>query len=64
VVVDAAAQQLEGKKVTRETIEAAAEAAAKVSHPLDNADMDYWYRKRMTKVYVRRALASLSGIET
>ena len=64
VVVDAAAQQLEGKKVTREAIEAAAEAAAKVSHPLDNADMDYWYRKRMTRVYVRRALASLSGIET
>jgi CO/xanthine dehydrogenase FAD-binding subunit len=63
VVVDAAAQQLEGKKVTREAIEAAAEAAAKVSHPLDNADMEYWYRKRMTRVYVRRALASLSGIE-
>ncbi len=64
VVVDAAAQLLEGKKVTKETIEATVEAAAKVSHPLDNADMDYWYRKRMTKVYVRRALTSLSGMET
>ena len=62
-VVDAAARMLVGKRVSRETIEAAAEIAARVSHPVDNADMDYWYRKRMTKVYVRRALALLSGLE-
>jgi 4-hydroxybenzoyl-CoA reductase subunit beta len=54
---------LEGHKITRERIEAAAEAAAKVSHPVDNADMDYWYRKRMTKVYVNRALAQLAGLK-
>jgi CO/xanthine dehydrogenase FAD-binding subunit len=52
-----------GKKITRELIEAAAEAAARVSHPVDNADLDYWYRKRMTGVYVKRALAGLAGIE-
>jgi 4-hydroxybenzoyl-CoA reductase subunit beta len=63
VVVDAA-PLLEGKRVTRENIEAVAEAATKVSHPVDNADMDYWYRKRMTKVYVSRALAQLAGWET
>ena len=54
---------LEGKRVTVENIEAAAEAAVKISHPVDNADMDYWYRKRMTKVYVTRALAQLAGLE-
>ena len=62
-VVPDLAQLLEGKKISRENIEAVAEAAAKVSHPVDNADLDYWYRKRMTKVYVKRALASLAGLE-
>jgi 4-hydroxybenzoyl-CoA reductase subunit beta len=62
-VVADAAHLLEGKRVTRENIEAAAEAAARVSHPVDNADLDYWYRKRMTRVYVKRALAQLSGLE-
>jgi 4-hydroxybenzoyl-CoA reductase subunit beta len=54
---------LQGKKVTTELIESVADAAAKISHPLDNADLDYWYRKRMAKVYTRRALAQLAGIE-
>lgn len=62
-VVADVAPILHNQKVTPERIEAAAEAAAKVSHPVDNADMDYWYRKRMTKVYVKRALAQLSGQE-
>ncbi len=35
----------------------------RVSHPVDNADLDYWYRKRMTRVYVKRALAQLAGVE-
>ena len=61
VTVDAS--PLEGQRVTRERIEAVAEAAARVSHPVDNTDMDYWYRKRMTKVYVTRALAQLAGLE-
>jgi hypothetical protein len=30
---------------------------------VDNADLDYWYRKRMAGVYVKRALAQLAGIE-
>jgi CO/xanthine dehydrogenase FAD-binding subunit len=54
---------LQGKKVTKELIKAVADAAAKISHPLDNADLDYWYRKRMAKVYTGRALAQLAGIE-
>ncbi len=54
---------LHNQNVTKERIEAVAEAAAKASHPVDNADMDYWYRKRMTKVYVKRALSKLAGLE-
>jgi len=53
---------LRGQKITAELIESVAETAAAVSHPVDNTDMDYWYRKRMTKVYVKRALAQLSGV--
>jgi len=61
--VEEAARLLGGKKVTRDSVEAVGDAAAKESHPLDNADMDYWYRKRMTKTYVVKALASLSGLD-
>lgn len=63
-VVEEAGQLLEGKKITKELIEAVSEAAAKVAHPLDNADLDYWYRKRMAKVFTQRALARLTGVET
>ncbi len=63
-VITEAATLLEGKQITPELIDAAADAAAKTAHPLDNADLDYWYRKRMAKVYTQRALAQLSGIES
>ncbi len=49
-----------GKPVDTASVEEAAELAMRVSHPLDNADMDYWYRKRMTRVYVTRALQQLA----
>ena len=62
-VVSEAAGLLAGKKVTKESIEAVADAAAKISHPLDNADLDYWYRKRMAKVYTQRALAQVAGLD-
>jgi CO/xanthine dehydrogenase FAD-binding subunit len=62
-VITEAATLLEGKQITPELIDAVADAAAKMAHPLDNADLDYWYRKRMAKVYTQRALAQLSGIE-
>lgn len=62
-VLSAAGELLENKRVTKEAIDAVAEAAARISHPVDNADLDYWYRKRMTKVYVSRALAHLTGLE-
>jgi 4-hydroxybenzoyl-CoA reductase subunit beta len=61
-VVNEAGVLLTGKKVTLELIDAVAELAAKAAHPLDNTDLDYWYRKRMAKVYTQRALASLAGL--
>lgn len=62
-VITAAASPLEGKRPTPELIEAVADLAAKDAHPLDNADLDYWYRKRMAKVYTQRALAQAAGLE-
>jgi 4-hydroxybenzoyl-CoA reductase subunit beta len=61
-VVTEAATLLEGRQITPELIDAAADAAAKTAHPLDNADLDYWYRKRMAKVYTQRALAQVAGL--
>jgi len=63
-LVSEAAPLLEGRKVSGQEIDAAGEAAAKVSHPVDNADLDYWYRKRMTNVYTRKALSLLAGLES
>jgi 4-hydroxybenzoyl-CoA reductase subunit beta len=63
-LVPEAASMLGGNKPSKELIEAVADAAARVSHPLDNADLDYWYRKRMAKVYTRRALARVAGLES
>jgi len=63
-IVPEASTLLQGKKVTKELIDTVADAAAKISHPLDNADMDYWYRKRMAKVYTQRALESLAGLDS
>jgi 4-hydroxybenzoyl-CoA reductase subunit beta len=63
-LVPQATSLLEGNKPSKELIEAVADAAARVSHPLDNADLDYWYRKRMAKVYTRRALARVAGLES
>jgi 4-hydroxybenzoyl-CoA reductase subunit beta len=62
-VIAEAATLLQGKKITVELIDATADAAAKAAHPLDNADLDYWYRKRMAKVYTQRALASVAGFD-
>jgi 4-hydroxybenzoyl-CoA reductase subunit beta len=61
-VIAEAKTMLREKTVTQELIDAVADAAAKAAHPLDNADLDYWYRKRMAKVYTQRALASVAGI--
>ena len=62
-VVTEAITLLQGKRVTLDLINEVADVAAKAAHPLDNADLDYWYRKRMAKVYTQRALAQVAGLE-
>jgi 4-hydroxybenzoyl-CoA reductase subunit beta len=57
---DDAAQMLIGQKLTPDVIEAVAQAAYKPAKPLDNADMTHGYRKKMTKVYLARALHALA----
>ena len=59
--VEEAAQRLIGQKPTPEVIEAAAQAAFKPAKPLDNADLAHFWRKRMTRVYVARALQELTN---
>jgi 4-hydroxybenzoyl-CoA reductase subunit beta len=52
-----AAALLIGQHLTPETIDAAANLAAKRAKPLDNADLSMNYRKQMATTYVRRALS-------
>lgn len=63
VAIDAAGE-LKGKRIDAELVERVASSAAQRSHPLDNADGSGWYRKRMTKIHVKRALETLAGIDT
>jgi 4-hydroxybenzoyl-CoA reductase subunit beta len=60
--VPEAARVLVGQPFDAETITRAAEAAARPAKPLDNTDLVYHYRKRMTRVYVNRALRELAGL--
>ena len=55
-----AAAVLVGQRLTTETIEAAADAAAGPARPLDNTDLTHPYRKKVTRVYVARALAEIA----
>ena len=57
----AAEDLLTGRPLTAETIEEAARLAASPARPLDNTDLEHYWRKRMTRVYVRRALRQLAG---
>jgi 4-hydroxybenzoyl-CoA reductase subunit beta len=58
-----AAAVLVGERLTPELIERAADLAARPSKPLDNTDFTHPYRKRMTRVFVRRALRRLAGLD-
>jgi 4-hydroxybenzoyl-CoA reductase subunit beta len=53
-----AVKLLLGRHLTPELISELATLAAKRSKPLDNADLTINYRKQVTPVYIRRALAS------
>ncbi len=58
-----AAATLVGRRLTGEVIEAAADAAAGPARPLDNTDLTHPYRKKVTRVFVARALARIAGLE-
>src|SRR6059036_1342205 len=59
----AAAAALLGERLTPELITRVADLAAWPAKPLDNTDFTHPYRKKMTRVFVARALASLAGLE-
>ena len=58
----AASALLVGQRQTPELIERAAEAAYRPAKPLDNTDFGHPYRKKMTRVFVARALRRLAGL--
>jgi 4-hydroxybenzoyl-CoA reductase subunit beta len=57
-----AARALVGARWTPDVIARAGDAAARPAKPLDNTDLVYHYRKRMTRVYVERALREIAGL--
>jgi hypothetical protein len=56
------AAPLIGTRPTFEAIQAVAAAAYKGARPLDNTDLNYAWRKKMTRVYVERALARVCRV--
>jgi len=52
-----------GQRPDEDLIASVAEASDKRSRPLDNTDLSHYWRKRMTKVYVERALRDACGLE-
>jgi 4-hydroxybenzoyl-CoA reductase subunit beta len=57
--VSTAARTLVGTVPTDEAIDAIAATAWRNARPLDNTDMNYAWRKKMARVYVRRALRAV-----
>jgi len=57
-----AARLLTDQRLTPELIDRAADAAARPARPLDNTDLSHPYRKKMTRVFVARALRRLAGL--
>ncbi len=62
VDASAAARPLVGSTPAPDAIEAVALTASRGAHPLDNTDLSYAWRKKVTRVYVRRALAQVCGV--
>jgi 4-hydroxybenzoyl-CoA reductase subunit beta len=58
-----AGRMLEGQRLDPELIRQVADRAAGPARPLDNTDLTHPYRKKMTRVYVARALRQLAGLE-
>jgi 4-hydroxybenzoyl-CoA reductase subunit beta len=54
---------LHGERPADNLIAEVAEAADKPSRPLDNTDLSHYWRKRMTRVYIERALRDACGLD-
>ncbi len=54
---------LNGRRPTDDLIAEVADAADKPARPLDNTDLSHYWRKRMTKVYIERALRDAGGLD-
>ncbi len=63
VRAEAAEALLAGLQPTRELLAEVARRAGDPAKPLDNADLPHPWRKRMSRVFARRALAQLTGLE-
>lgn len=57
----AAAERLKGERLTDELIAEVADLAAKPAKPLDNADLTHFWRKRMVRLVVEKALRSATA---
>ena len=62
VLAATASAALEGQRPEPALIEEVAGLASKKARPLDNTDLNYAWRKRMTRVYVRRAIRDAVGL--
>ena len=52
-----------GRRPTEDLIAEVAAAADKPARPLDNTDLSHYWRKRMSKVYIERALRDACGLD-
>jgi len=63
VDITAFLEPLAGRRPNDDAIAEVADAADKPSRPLDNTDLSHYWRKRMTKVYIERALRDAAGLD-
>lgn len=56
----AAEALLAGQRLDHDVVRAAADLAYRPAKPLDNTDLEYSYRKKMVKVYVREGLLAVA----
>jgi 4-hydroxybenzoyl-CoA reductase subunit beta len=56
-------EPLKGRRPDDDLIAEVAGAADKPARPLDNTDLNHYWRKRMTKVYIERALRDAAGFD-
>jgi 4-hydroxybenzoyl-CoA reductase subunit beta len=54
---------LQGARPAEDLIAEVADAADKPSRPLDNTDLSHYWRTRMSKVYIERALRDACGLD-